>query len=248
MIRRLGMLTPSSNTVLEPVCADMAAALSDTSVHFSRFTVTRIAMDDVALGQFDTGPMVEAARLLADAKVDVIAWNGTSASWLGLDSDRALVRRIEVETGVPAATCVLSVMDALAAMDARTIGLVTPYTPEVQEKIIDNFKRHGLTCVAERHFDISDNFSFGTLSEDRIEAAMRKVCAAKPDAVIVLCTNLAGAPVAQKVEADTGVPVLDSISVTMWGALRRIGAKTQALAPWGPRLAELQTKEPETAE
>ena len=96
---RLGMLTPSSNTVLEPMCAAMAAALPDTSVHFSRFTVTRIAMDDSALGQFNTGPMVEAAKLLADAKVDVIAWNGTSASWLGLASDHALVREIEAETG-----------------------------------------------------------------------------------------------------------------------------------------------------
>ncbi|MCL3883113.1 aspartate/glutamate racemase family protein [Marivita sp. GX14005] len=248
MTTRLGMLTPSSNTVLEPVCAEMAAALPDTSVHFSRFTVTRIAMDDAALGQFDTSPMVNAAKLLADAKVDAIAWNGTSASWLGLDSDRKLVREIESEAGVPAATCVLSVMDALDALGAKTIGLVTPYTDDVQQKIIDNFAAHGLRCTAEAHFDISDNFSFGTVPQDRIESALRDVCGAKPDAVIVLCTNLAGAPVARRIEEETGVPILDSISVTMWGALNRIGARTGALAPWGPKLAELKIKEPETTQ
>ena len=112
MKTRLGMLTPSSNIVLEPLCSAMASGLLETSAHFSRFTVTRIAMDDMALGQFNKAPMLEAAKLLADAKVDVIAWNGTSASWLGLDSDHALVREIEAETGIKAATCVLSMMDA----------------------------------------------------------------------------------------------------------------------------------------
>lgn len=247
MIRRLGMLTPSSNTVLEPVCSEMASAIAGTSVHFSRFIVTRIAMDDEALGQFDTSPMVNAAKLLADAKVDVIAWNGTSASWLGLDSDRTLVREIEAEAGVPAATCVISVMDALKALGARRIGLVTPYTSDVQNKIIENFAALGMDCAAEAHFGISDNFSFGTVPQDRIESALRQVCAAKPDAVIVLCTNLAGAPVARQVEADTGVPVIDSISVTMWGALNRIGAPTEALAPWGPKLAALAAPSMESA-
>lgn len=233
------MLTPSSNTVLEPVCSEMAAALPATSVHFSRFVVRRIALDDAALGQFDTTPMVDAACLLADAKVDVIAWNGTSASWLGLESDQALVQQIETATGTPATTCVLSMMNALEALKAKTYALVTPYTDDVQGKIVDNLSKHGLTCIAEVHFGIEDNFSFGTVPQDRIEKALDDVCAHKPDAVIVLCTNLAGAPLAQCVEERTGVPVLDSITLTMWGALARVGHSSTDLAPWGPRLAQL---------
>lgn len=242
---RLGMLTPSSNTVLEPVCATMVAALPDTSVHFSRFTVTRIAMDDSALGQFNTGPMVKAAKLLAEAKVDVIAWNGTSASWLGLDSDHALVREIEAETGIKAATCVLSMMDALKALGAKTYALVTPYTADVQSEIVNNLSVLGYECAAETHFDISDNFSFGNVPEKQIEDALRSVCAAKPDAVIVLCTNLAGAPVVARVESDTGVPILDSVTLTMWGALGRIGASTKGLAAWGPKLSSLSIQKME---
>lgn len=237
---RLGMLTPSSNTVLEPVCAAMAGELAQTSVHFSRFTVKRIALDDAALGQFDTAPMVEAARLLADAKVDVIAWNGTSASWLGLDSDRALVREIEAETGIPASTCVLSMMAALQVMEAKTYALVTPYSDDVQQRIVDNLAQHGLTCAAEVHFGIEDNFSFGTVPQDRIATALDEVCAARPDAVITLCTNLAGAPVTKEIEDRTGVPILDSVTLTMWGALARAGQPTGGLAPWGPKLADLE--------
>ncbi|MDP9097202.1 MAG: Asp/Glu/hydantoin racemase, partial [Pseudomonadota bacterium] len=73
---RLGMLTPSSNTVLEPVIAQLVAGLPGLSVHFSRFAVTEIALTPAALGQFAPAGMVAAARLLADAKVDTIAWNG----------------------------------------------------------------------------------------------------------------------------------------------------------------------------
>jgi maleate isomerase len=242
MKTRLGMLTPSSNIVLEPLCSAMASGLLETSAHFSRFTVTRIAMDDMALGQFNKAPMLEAAKLLADAKVDVIAWNGTSASWLGLDSDHALVREIEAETGIKAATCVLSMMDALEAIEAKTYGLVTPYTGDVQDKIVDNLNVLGFNCAAEVHFNISDNFSFGTVPEQQIEDALREVCLAKPDAVIILCTNLAGAPVVAQVETDTGIPILDSVTLTMWGALIRINKPTNGLGPWGPKLAALKIK------
>ena len=41
---RLGMLTPSSNTTLEPVTTAMLAGLPSVSLHFSRFRVTEIAV------------------------------------------------------------------------------------------------------------------------------------------------------------------------------------------------------------
>ena len=45
----LGMLTPSSNTVLEPVTTQMIAGLPEASAHFGRFRVTEIALSDQAL-------------------------------------------------------------------------------------------------------------------------------------------------------------------------------------------------------
>ena len=51
----LGMLTPSSNTTLEPVTTQMVAGLPEVSAHFGRFRVTEIALSDQALGQFDIG-------------------------------------------------------------------------------------------------------------------------------------------------------------------------------------------------
>ena len=97
----LGMLTPSSNTSLEPLVSAMVAGIPGVSAHFGRFRVTEISLKDTALGQFDQTPIMDAAKLLADAKVDVICWNGTSSGWLGFGSDEALCRTITAETGIP---------------------------------------------------------------------------------------------------------------------------------------------------
>jgi maleate isomerase len=79
---RLGMLTPSSNTVLEPVIGAMLADLPEVSAHFTRFRVTEILLGQGALGQFELEPMLAAADLLADARVASICWNGPRrAGW-----------------------------------------------------------------------------------------------------------------------------------------------------------------------
>jgi maleate isomerase len=234
------MLTPSSNTVLEPVTTRLVAALDATTAHFSRFRVTRISLDTEDLDQFDPSPMLAASRLLADAKVDVITWNGTSASWLGLKTDEKLAADIAAETGIAASTCILSLMDAMKRMGVRRYSLVSPYTTDVQDKIVDNFSRLGFELADERHFGLSDNFSFATVTRNQLGAAMRTVAAAKPDAILVLCTNLDGAAVAADIEAETGVPVLDSVVVTLWGALRTAGRTTAGLAPWGQALSRIQ--------
>ncbi len=236
---RLGMLTPSSNTVLEPVTSRMVDTMAGVTAHFSRFTVREITLGDRGLAQFDPEPMLAAADLLAHAKVDVISWNGTSASWLGLESDHNLVSGIEHRTGIRASTCVLSLMDALAALGVRRYGLVTPYTSDVQEQIIRNFESHGLTCANERHFGISDNFAFGTIEPHKVNDAVRSVARDGAEAIIVLCTNLAGAGIAAEAERDTAIPVIDSVAVTVWGALRAANHPTSGLAPWAPSLADL---------
>ncbi|MCI4429672.1 MAG: Asp/Glu/hydantoin racemase, partial [Burkholderiales bacterium] len=41
---RLGVLTPSSNTALEPLTSALAAAVPGCSAHFSRFKVTEISL------------------------------------------------------------------------------------------------------------------------------------------------------------------------------------------------------------
>ena len=230
----IGMLTPSSNTVLEPYTSAMLAdLLPEVTAHFQRFRVTRIALSDDALAQFDTATLVDAARLLADARVDAIAWNGTSAGWLGFASDERLCAAITDATGTPATTSTLALNEALAGMRARRIALVTPYTDDVQERIVANYRDAGFEVVAETHLGDAGNFSFSDHEEAVIERDLRAVAAARPDAIAVFCTNFRGAPIVPRMEGELGIPVVDSVSVTVWKTLRMTGVDPARVRGWG---------------
>ena len=231
--RRIGMLTPSSNTVLEPVTQAMLAGTPSITAHFSRFKVTEIALDAGALAQFDDAPILAAAELLAHAKVDVISWNGTSASWLGFERDERLKERIERATGIRTTTCILSLLDVLGRLGARSQALVTPYMDDVQERIVATYAARGLACPAERHLGIRDNFAFATVQETDIRRMIEDCMSARPDAVTILCTNMNGARQAAAMETPDGPMILDSVSVTLWGCLTALGIPPGVIKGWG---------------
>src|SRR5260370_24702701 len=109
----LGMLTPSSNTALEPITTAMVAGLPEVSAHFSRFKVTEIALSNTALAQFDNHEILRAAELLAHAKVDSIGWNGTSSCWLGFEADVRLCEQITAATGRQATNSMLALNEII---------------------------------------------------------------------------------------------------------------------------------------
>jgi maleate cis-trans isomerase len=56
-------------------------------------------------------------------------------------------------------------------------------------------------------------------------------------AVVVACTNWAAASFVEDVEREIGMPVLDSIVVTIWQALQMVGYKGK-VEGWGRLLSE----------
>lgn len=199
--------------------------------------MTEIALSVGALAQFDDGPVLAAAELLADARVHSIVWSGTSASWLGFERDRALCAAITAATGVPAATSVLALNAALAARGVRRLGLVTPYTADVQARIVANYATLGIGCVAERHVGLRDNFSFAEVTDAALDGMVREAAqvraGARPDAIAIVCTNLRAAALVAGWEAALGVPVYDSVAAALWQGLALAGADPARVVGWG---------------
>lgn len=236
---RLGILTPSSNTSLEPLTQRLVAGLPEVSVHFSRFSVTQIALSPDALGQFQRERILHAARLLADAHVDMIGWSGTSAGWLGFDQDETLCEAITAATAVPASTSVLALNRALAALRIERLGLVSPYLPEVQRRIVANYAALGINASAESHLGIQENFAFALVDEATLDRQVAQVVAAGAQAVTTFCTNLYAAHRVAHWEALHGVPVLDTVTTVVWDMLRRLGIDTRRIDGWGRLLQEI---------
>jgi maleate isomerase len=237
------MLTPSSNTTLEPVTTAMVAEVPEASAHFGRFRVTEIALSGHALAQFDDTEILAAATLLSHAKCQVIAWNGTSSGWLGFEADRRLCASIERATGAMACTSVLAMNEIFEKTGVRRFGLVTPYRDDVQAAIVANYASEGYDCVAERHLGLQDNFSFSEVSDaqirDMVAAVMSGPPEQRPQAVAIFCTNLRGAPLVASLEAEFGVPVYDTIATVVWKSLRLAGVDTTRIQRWGRLFAEV---------
>lgn len=229
----IGVLTPSSNTVLEPLTSAMLAELDNVTAHFGRFRVTEISTSENSNAQFQLEPQLSAADLLADAHVGTIVWSGTSASWLGFDTDHAMCRAIEDRTGIKAGSAVLAINELFEAVGAQTFGLVSPYVPEIQDMIVANYARSGLTCIAERHLNETVNFNFSNFTEAEIERMIREVAEAKPDAITVMCTNMRGARIVPRLEQELGIPILDSTAAALWSGLRIVGADPARVTGWG---------------
>lgn len=235
----LGMLTPSSNSVLEPVSSAMVAEAPEISVHFGRFRVTEIALNERALAQFDDGPRLEAAGLLADARVKAICWNGTSAGWLGFDTDRALCAAIERRTGVAASSSVLSLADTFRCTEVERYGLVTPYSDDIQAKILATFRKEGFDRVAERHLGISDNYSLSEVPPDRLTATVREVAEASPPKRSRSSAPICEALRSSRILREIGIPIYDTIATGVWGAMRTAGADPRVIRNWGRLFREV---------
>jgi maleate isomerase len=235
----LGMLTPSSNTVLEPVTSAILAGVPDVTAHFGRFRVTEISMNSCALNQFENEPILAAASLLADAKVNVISWNGTSSGWLGFDTDAKLCQEIQDHTGIPANTSVLALNEIFEITGVKRFGLVTPYLDEIQERIVANYAKSGFECVGEQHLNDRGNFSFSEYTEERIAEMIRTVAKTKPQAISVFCTNMRGAPLAERMEKELGIPIYDTVSTSVWKSMRMAGADPKRVKGWGRLFTEV---------
>lgn len=232
--KRIGMLTPSSNTVLEPYTSRLFMPFMETvSVHFSRFKVTEISLSEQSVRQFDHDTVMEAAYRLAEARVHCITWNGTSAAWLGMEQDELLCSRITKETGIQATSTMAAYAEAIRCAGAKRLALITPYKSEIQDAIIARYQSAGFEIVHDTRLEDPGNYSFADHTTEEIKGYAMKAAESKPDAILILCTNFRGAPIAAEVEARTGIPVMDSVSITVWQSLRLVGEDPAEIMGWG---------------
>ena len=216
---RLGILTPSSNTALEPLSQAIVSQLPHVSVHFSRFSVVKIDVDRGALDQFQTRKIVEAAKLLADANVHVIGWSGTASGWLGFRTDEDLCAAITSATGgVPATTSVLALNRAIRILSSTQLGLVTPYIDPVQTAIVQNYRSIGIDCC-ERHLGLSKNTAIAEIDESTLDEMVADVVRRGATVLSTFCTNLRAAQRVTYWEKVHGATVLDTVATVIWEML-----------------------------
>jgi maleate isomerase len=242
---RIGLIVPSSNTVVEPVLHALTAGLPRIEIFVTRIEVTRIGADPGSEAQFTVDRMVSAGRLLGQAGVDVLVWAGTSGSWLGIGHDRAVVTALQEATGTPATTATLALLDACRAFGGDQVHLVTPYREEIAAGIVASYAEAGIEVTGGHHLGMTDNHAFAAIGPQDLQAGLRSARGTGARAVLVVCTNLRALPLVEGAEADLGLPVLDSVAACLTAAAWTAGASlalegSGTLLATGVRRATLQ--------
>jgi maleate cis-trans isomerase len=236
----VGMLTPQANTTVEPelnllwpagVAMINARLLSDKDTMSARL-VDYFANYGGSLRQF------------ANAPVGVVAAACTGASYLaGREREASVAAELSARGGCPFITAAMAVVDALGALKANRIGLVSPYPDDLNGASVAYWRSHGLDVVEVASvFDAESVFNaesaFHPIYSLAGSSAMLALCALedKPlDAIVMLGTGMPTlAPIAAAV-GWSGPPVMSCNLCLAWRAvvaLDRQEPRASTLAPW----------------
>ncbi|NNM72783.1 maleate cis-trans isomerase family protein [Enterovirga aerilata] len=166
-------------------------------------------------------PCVE--LILPGLPLDVVAFGCTSATMtLGEEAVFAEIRKAR-----PGIACTTPVTAAFAAFDAlgvRSIGLLTPYSPEINRNLVRYFEGRGVRVAANATFNRQDDREAARISVASIEKGAEALARTPGvEAVFVSCTSLRVAEVAARIENRIGIPVTSSNHAMAWHSLRLAG-------------------------
>jgi maleate isomerase len=231
----IGTITPSGNRTVERLTQSICGMLDGVVPLFTRIPVYgSTSPENGGAGPYDWPTMMRAAELLGHAAPKAICWNGSKGGEYGFDVDERLCADMEAKTGIPAVTSALSVVKLLRRLDVRRIAMVTPYTGAGQARCIAGFEAKGFEIAGERHGGLTDNLSYGSVTPQEIAGMARAaVSGGSAQAIVFFCTNFNGAPAAEILEAETGLPVIDSTAAGVHAVLRAAGVETSAVKGYG---------------
>jgi len=214
--RKLGLIVPSWNTVMEYEVQRMAGGVM--SVHTARIPHTADTEENLLwLGTQAPG----AATLLSHAKVDVICYGCAAGGFLkGPVEDRALGSKIEEATGIPVAISSSAVGDALRALGATRVSLASPYAPWLNERLRQYLTAAGFEVMAMKGLDTQNHSAVTT---ERIEALITEVDRPEAQAIFVSCSNFPTLGIIESMERKLGKPIVASNQASMWKMLRLLG-------------------------
>jgi maleate isomerase len=190
-------------------------------VHFTRAAMAnRVDVDTLAA--MASGVAEAAALLLPDAPLDVACYACTSGSVvIGEDKVFAELRR-----GAPTAkptSLITSVMRALEALGARRIAIATPYVAAINEIERRYMQERGFDIVAIEGLGIENDADMVRVTPDYILEFARSVDRPGADAIFISCGALRSVDIIDRLEVETGKPVVVSNQAMMWDCLRLAG-------------------------
>ena len=221
---RIGVLIPSTNTTFEADCTLVAP--DHVTIHGQRLWLTNDFGSEEAMDRMN-GEIETAAKYLATAKVDAIAYGCTTGSFYkGPGWDEQMLELIQNAAGVPATATSPSVVEALRHFGAKRISVASPYPAWNNEKLRAYLEAQGfevLNVEGEPWASQSGNQGINDQDPEVIVEFASRVCLPEADALLCSCTAWRSLEAVDELERRTRKPVVSSNQATIWTTFRKLG-------------------------
>jgi maleate isomerase len=222
MSTRVGLIVPSSNSVIE---VDFYRRLpADATLHTARMYLEQTTPEGESAMLDDHLPV--AITDLRTARPDVMVFGCTSAGALrGNAYEAELIKRIAEETGAETFSVAASVRRVIREAGGRRVGVITPYVESLNDKIRESLEDDGLEVAGIHGLGITENFAIAEVEPARI-AQFASECFAGSDIDLLFasCTNFRAIDAREEIQAALGVPVVTSNHAALTVVLDQIGA------------------------
>lgn len=219
--RRIGVLLPSSSTAQE---WDIGRALpDDITLHVARMRLNNVDADSTLRVVQE---IESESQKLADVDVDVIIFPATApSSRNGPGYDQELIKRISAASGKPATTASTALLEALRVLSVKKIALGAPWSASINQSVAAFLEANGVEVLAQEALGLVRNLEIGLLDPQTAFDVGRRVDRPEADAVMLACGNWSTFRIVDRLEHDIGKPVLTTNQVSLWHALKMIGAR-----------------------
>jgi maleate isomerase len=219
--RRIGLLLPSSSSVQE---WDIGRALpEDITLHVARMRLSNVDADSTLR---IVQEIESESQKLADVDVDVIIFPATApSSRNGPGYDRELIKRISAASGKPATTASTALLEALHVLSVKQIVLGAPWSASINQTVAAFLEASGVKVLAQEALGFVRNLEIGLLDPQTAFDVGQRVNRPEADAVMLACGNWSTFRIVDRLEQNLKKPVLTTNQVSLWHALKMIGAK-----------------------
>ena len=179
--------------------------------------------------------------LVPGEPLHAIVYSCTSASVV--IGDDAVAKAIgESRPGVPVITPPSAAREALHALDANRLSILTPYTVETSESMAAYFAGHGFDILRFDCLGLDDDREMARISPQTIIEAACATVLPETEAIFISCTALPAIGCIDAIEQRTGKPVVTSNQASAWamlraGGLNRVGSGYGRLFDTSPPVA-----------
>jgi maleate isomerase len=223
---KLGVLVPSTNTIVEPDFYSMAPP--GVTIHTARIFVPSARMDDDASFEKLIEQVGAAtSRAIADVvtcEPDYLVLGMSSESfWNGREGNAALQRRVQSVCGLRLATGASAIERALTVLRVHRLSILSPYQPIADARMRTFIESCGHEVVAMKSLRCASAVGIAHVDEPTLRRALIELDGPDVDAIVQMGTNLSMLRFADEAERWLGKPVISINAATFWYALREIG-------------------------